>query len=94
MYPLDQIEIPEIKENPHEQIVNTDGKFIYANSFREDTKRWGRAEKYGVVKNAIQAYMANVTFVDDCLGHLLDGLNKSPYADNTIVVSGVIMAGI
>ena len=30
--------------------------------------------------------MANVSFVDDCLGVLLDGLNKSKYADNTIVI--------
>lgn len=86
MYPLNKIEIPEIKDNPHEQIITSEGKFIYGQSFREDAKRWGRAEKYGVTKNAIQAYMANVTFVDDCLGHLLDGLNNSPYAENTIVV--------
>ena len=86
MYPLDKIELPEILDNPHEKIVNADGDFIYGKSFREDAKRWARAEKYGMVKNAVQAYMANVTFVDDCLGVLMDGLNKSKYADNTIVV--------
>ena len=34
----------------------------------------------------MQAYLATVTFVDDCIGVLLDGLADSPYADNTIVM--------
>ncbi len=37
-------------------------------------------------KNYIRAYLANLTFADDVLGHLLDGLDKSKYKDNTIIV--------
>ncbi len=33
-----------------------------------------------------QAYLACVSFVDDCIGRVLDALRKSKYADNTIVV--------
>ncbi len=34
----------------------------------------------------MQAYLATITFVDDCIGVLLDGLAQSQYADNTIVM--------
>ena len=32
------------------------------------------------------AYHACVALVDDCVGQVLDQLDKSPYADNTIVI--------
>ncbi len=37
-------------------------------------------------KNIVQAYLACVSFVDHYVGTLLDTLEKSDYADNTIVV--------
>lgn len=37
-------------------------------------------------RNILQAYLACVSFADDCVGKVLDALEKSPYADNTIVV--------
>jgi choline-sulfatase len=36
--------------------------------------------------HAVQAYLASVTFADHCLGLVLDALDASPYADNTIIV--------
>ncbi|MCO8121293.1 sulfatase [Stieleria sp. TO1_6] len=36
--------------------------------------------------HAVQAYLASVTFADHCLGIVLDALQSSEYADNTIVV--------
>ena len=32
------------------------------------------------------AYLATITFIDECIGVLLDGLENSKYADNTIIV--------
>ena len=52
----------------------------------EPTASWLRAEKYGRHKEAVQAYLATITFVDDCIGVLLDGLAASRHADNTIVM--------
>jgi arylsulfatase A-like enzyme len=40
----------------------------------------------GLVKEAIQAYLASVTFADACIGRVLDALERSPFKDNTIVV--------
>ena len=34
----------------------------------------------------VRAYLACVSFVDSQVGRVLDALDKSPYADNTIVV--------
>ena len=37
-------------------------------------------------KHAIQSYLACCSFVDACVGDVLDALDKSPYRDNTIIV--------
>ena len=37
-------------------------------------------------KEAVQAYVASISYSDAQLGHLLDALDKSPYAENTIIV--------
>ena len=37
-------------------------------------------------QHAVQAYLASVSFVDACVGRVLDALEQSPHADNTIVV--------
>ena len=81
MYPLDEIEIPKTIANDLDDIVDRNGKKVYGPS-----SAWLRAEKYGRHKEAVQAYLATITFVDDCVGVLLDGLANSKYADNTIVM--------
>jgi arylsulfatase A-like enzyme len=81
MYPMDQIELPEVRLDDLDDIVLANGRPVYK---PHDT--WRRVEKYGRHKEAVQAYLATITFVDDCIGVLLDGLAESPYADNTIVV--------
>jgi arylsulfatase A-like enzyme len=42
--------------------------------------------KSGQWKKAVQAYLASISFLDDEVGRLLDGLESSPRAKNTIVV--------
>lgn len=37
-------------------------------------------------QHAIQSYLACCSFVDACVGDVLDALDKSPYRDNTIIV--------
>ena len=37
-------------------------------------------------KHAVQSYLACSTFVDSCVGKVLDALKHSTYADNTIIV--------
>ena len=40
----------------------------------------------GQWEHAVQSYLASSTFADHCLGTVLDALDQSPHADNTIVV--------
>ena len=37
-------------------------------------------------RKAVSAYLASIAFADACVGRVLDGLDRSPYADNTIIV--------
>lgn len=81
MYPLDEIVLPEVLTNDYDDILDEDGNQAFAPHIT-----WLRVEKYGRHKEAVRAYLATITFVDDCIGVLLDGLAKSKYANNTIVM--------
>jgi len=40
----------------------------------------------GSRKGLTQAYLASISFVDHCVGIVLDALKSSPHADNTVIV--------
>ena len=83
LYPLDSLRLPEVIENdladvPRYGINLTRLKHI------APTQKW-------VIENdqwkpLVQTYLACVSFMDDQVGRVLDALDNSPYADNTIVV--------
>ncbi len=81
MYPLEDIVLPERIRNDLDDIIDAKGRPVF-----QPSSSWLRAEKYGRHKEAVRAYLATITFVDDCIGVLLDGLADSPFADNTIVM--------
>jgi arylsulfatase A-like enzyme len=81
MYPLDEIELPKTKADDLTDIIDGNGRQTH-----KPHASWLRAEQYGKHPEAVQAYLATITFVDDCMGVMLDGLAQSKYADNTIVV--------
>lgn len=81
MYPLDQIVLPELKEDDLDDLpplakAVSDGIGSFAD----------KVIKSGKHKEAVQAYLATTTYVDTQMGRVLDALEKSPYKDNTIVV--------
>ncbi|MHC4371397.1 MAG: sulfatase/phosphatase domain-containing protein, partial [Planctomycetota bacterium] len=45
-----------------------------------------RIKKYDRFEEATQAYLASVSYADDCVGVMLGALARSRYADNTVVV--------
>jgi arylsulfatase A-like enzyme len=81
LYPLDQIIPPEIKEDDCDDLPSS-GKAMAADR-REDLELVIRAGKY---REMLQAYMANISFADALIGQLLDALDASPAAKNTIIV--------
>ncbi len=87
-FPLDSIVLPKSLRTDHDDIIDESGKPLYGagKPNRDKNEWWARTDKYNKHKEAVQAYLATVNFVDDCIGVLLDGLNESQHADNTIVV--------
>jgi arylsulfatase A-like enzyme len=91
MYPLDGIQLPATKLNDLEDLSENilkknSGGQVDHNSFGWNFHRFDWVEKNDQWKQITQAYLASVSFADHCIGLLLDNLEKSKYADNTIIV--------
>ena len=82
LYPLDEIELPEIKEDDLDDVPPVGRKLAKAK--HEDYQLIKRLGKH---KETVQAYLASISFADALVGHLLDSLEKSPYRDNTIIMA-------
>ena len=81
MFPLDSIKLPLIIENDRDDLPPG------ALELNERQRRYHNAvTKHGLWKDAIQGYLASITYADAMVGRLLDGLAASSYADNTIIV--------
>lgn len=79
-FPLKDIRLPPFLETDLEDIPARGVRMAGAqNDYRkfQENGRW---------KAAIQSYLATCAYTDMNIGRLLDGLEKSPIADNTIVV--------
>ncbi|MEO0514388.1 MAG: sulfatase [Planctomycetota bacterium] len=81
LYPLDEVVLPKTLADDRDDIVDDNGRPLYHKS-----TTWARMEAFDKHKEAVRAYMAAITFVDECVGVLLDGLANSPHAENTIVM--------
>lgn len=79
MYPLEEIELPKIKDNDLDDVSPLALKWVRKNwqTWMLDNNEW---------KKAIQAYQASVSFSDAMVGRLVQGLVKSGKIDNTIIV--------
>lgn len=87
MFPLDEIELPVIKDADIEDCFY---KSVYADSemglhYYQALKESYKGDKEGL-KLFLQAYLACVAFVDDQVGVVMDALNNSQFKDNTIVI--------
>lgn len=82
LYGLDTLKIPEYRLDDYDDILNEKGEKVY-----EPTAdfRWVEQDE-DLFKRAVRAYMAATSYADDCVGVMLDALQKSKYADNTIVI--------
>ncbi len=84
MYPLDSIILPETVTNDYNDIADSvRAKFLG----QGDLKKFAqvRDSKNGW-KEVMQAYLASISFCDWVLGTILDELDASQYADNTIII--------
>ena len=81
MFPLESIQLPAILENDLDDV---------GDRARDIASRGGgyhqHVLKAGQWEKAVQAYLASIAFADAMLGRLLDALEKSQFANNTVVV--------
>ena len=80
MHPLDAIELPPHRDDDLDDVPPAGVKTALAMGDHP------RVLEAGAWKEAIQAYLASITYADAMLGRLLDALEASPYSDNTIIV--------
>lgn len=80
--PVAEIDLPLIRENDLDDIPPIAGKLIASphgppHDWFVKTDNW---------RKAVHAYLACVRFADEQVGRLLDALDASPHAENTIVI--------
>jgi arylsulfatase A-like enzyme len=80
MYPLEKIVLPEVLPNDLDDVPPEGIAMAKPNGDHSKILQSGRW------KNAVQGYLATITFTDAMIGRLLDAFEKSLYRDNTIVV--------
>jgi len=80
LFPLDQIKLPPFLANDLDDVPESGRRM--ANYLGDQA----RIVESGRWKEAVQAYLATIAYMDMNLGRLLDALEKSPYRDNTIIV--------
>ena len=92
LYPLNEIMLPKVDENDLDDVpplgramakVKIPDPEVPGDSVEGDHLRVMRHDQW---KKGVQAYLAALTFADECLGKVLDALENSKYKDNTIVV--------
>ena len=82
MFPLETLQLPRCLEHDLDDVGPRAVEIAY---------RGGGYHRHvieaGLWKQAVQGYLAAIAFADAQLGRLLDALDSSPYATNTIVVA-------
>ena len=81
LYPLETLQLPKLKDDDLDDLPAM-GLQLAAQR-REDYELVVNSGKY---REFLQAYLAGISFADAMVGRLLDALDKSGHADNTVIV--------
>lgn len=80
LYPLDEIVLPEVDEDDLNDVPE------WGKRMADPENRYDPVIQSGLYREAVQAYLASISFADAQIGRILDALNSSPHKDSTIVV--------
>ncbi len=80
MYPADKVTLPNVKENDLDDVPPLGQKMAKPQG---DHRRVLQHKQW---RKAVQGYLASISFVDACLGRVIDAFDASAYKDNTIIV--------
>jgi arylsulfatase A-like enzyme len=79
-YPLADVKLPQVKHDDLDDVPPIGVKMARPQGDHAKVLEHKQWEK------AVQGYLASITYADGQIGHLLDALDRSPYAKNTIIV--------
>ncbi len=82
LYPRDTLQLPEVLASDRDQL----SKYAKDLTFGHIAPKHDWVVKSEEWTPLVQSYLACVSFVDQCIGTVLDGLAQSGAADNTIIV--------
>ena len=80
LYPLDSITLPEVKEDDLDDVPPA------ARAMARTESDHRPVVDNGLWRNAVQGYLASISFADAQVGKVLDALDAGPHRDNTLVV--------
>ena len=80
MYPPDKVTLPNVNDNDLDDVPELGKKMAKPQGDH------AKVIKHKQWRKAVQGYLASITFVDTCVGRVIDALDESAYADNTIVI--------
>ena len=81
LYPLDRVVVPEDLPDDLKDVPEAGRKLARRKS--EDLSRLRKTDRW---RTAIRHYLASISFADALVGRVLDALDKSPAAEDTIIV--------
>jgi len=79
LYPMENIQLPRVLENDLDDVPPAGVRMAKPEGDHAAILKSGRW------KEAVQAYLATITFTDAMIGRLMDAFDKSAYKDNTII---------
>jgi arylsulfatase A-like enzyme len=80
LYPKDKLTLPKVPDDDLDDVPAIGRRMAKPEGDHKAVVRSGQW------RDAVQAYLATITFVDDQVGRLLDALDRSPMAANTVIV--------
>jgi len=80
MYPAEKITLPNVNENDLDDVPELGRRMARPQG---DHRKVLQHQQW---RKAVQGYLASITFVDTCVGRVIDALDASNYRDNTIIV--------
>jgi arylsulfatase A-like enzyme len=84
LFPIDEILLPEIPADDLDDVPEV-GRMLHELP-RYPQLDWLRENDDEQLRKCVQAYLACIAFVDHQVGRVLTALEKSPAADNTVIV--------
>jgi arylsulfatase A-like enzyme len=87
MHPLEEIMLPEVLENDLDDVPEAPQGSLDSMMSPMGIHAWVIEDETGDRwRQGVQAYLASISFADAMVGHVLDALDQSGRADDTIIV--------